>query len=52
MRDLLNPDVANGPLSGIMVALFLVVFVVITYRVFMRTRRGEFERGSRLPLDD
>ena len=52
MRDLLSPEVVSAPLSGIMVAVFLGIFIALTYRVFMKTRRAEFDRGSRLPLDD
>jgi len=51
----LSDIMSHAGLAGyaeIAMILFFGVFVAILFRVFARTRDGELDRVSRLPLDD
>ena len=51
----LTDVMSHSGLSGyatIAMVLFIAVFVAILVRVFQPSRRDEFERAGRLPLDD
>lgn len=52
MRDLLSADLANTPLSAVLVAVFFFLFLGISLRLYMRSQRTEIDRGANLPLDD
>ncbi|HEU4566169.1 MAG TPA: cbb3-type cytochrome c oxidase subunit 3 [Gemmatimonadaceae bacterium] len=38
--------------TEIALVIFLAVFIAIVFRVFAPSRKREWERASRLPLDD
>ena len=51
----LTDVMSHSGLSGyalIAMILFLIAFVAILVRVFQPSRRQEFDRAGRLPLDD
>lgn len=51
----LSDIMANAGLAGwaqVALILFLVAFLVILVAVFAPSRRREFDRASRMPLDD
>lgn len=51
----LSDIMANAGLAGwaqVALVIFLAAFLVILVAVFAPSRRGEFDRASRMPLDD
>jgi len=45
-----NMDLAFYP--QVALVIFLTIFAVVCVRVFSRKRKQEYERASRLPLED
>lgn len=51
----LSDIMANAGLAGwaqVALILFLIAFAVILVAIFAPSRRREFDRASRMPLDD
>jgi cbb3-type cytochrome oxidase subunit 3 len=51
----LSDIMSNAGLSGyaeIALLLFMIAFAAIAIRIFLPSRKREFDRAGRLPLDD